>query len=328
MREVAFIKQNKEKWLNFEQSFFNKELTNPDKLAALYIELVNDLAYAQTFYPKSNTVNYLNELASKAYLSIYKDKRMESNRLSAFFKYDVPYIAYKYKRQIYFAFLFFAVFVLIGIFSTLTDDGFVRLILGDDYVNKTMENIANGDPVAVYKSGSEWGGFLAITINNIRVAFMAFVYGILGGVGTFYVLMQNGIMLGAFQSMFYTQGVLGESMRGIWIHGAMEIFAIVISGAAGFILAKGILFPKTYSRIDSFKKHFVDGVKLLVGTIPFFIAAGFLEGFVTRYSDRMPNALALVIILGTFFCIFYYFIIYPVVLNKKIRKTNELISKA
>ena len=78
MREVAFIKQNKEKWLDFEKAIFGKTLKNPDELASLYIHLVNDFSYSQTYYPKTNTIIYLNNLAYKAFKKIYKTKREDS----------------------------------------------------------------------------------------------------------------------------------------------------------------------------------------------------------------------------------------------------------
>jgi hypothetical protein len=92
MREVAFIKQNKEKWLEFEQAIFGKANKNPDEMASLYIHLVNDLSYAQTYYPKSKTVVYLNHLASQIYQKIYKTKRTEQNRILYFFSEEVPFI--------------------------------------------------------------------------------------------------------------------------------------------------------------------------------------------------------------------------------------------
>ena len=152
-----------------------------------------------------------------------------------------------------YAFLIFGVFVAIGAVSAAFDDSFVRLILGDGYVNTTLENIQNGDPVAIYKSGSNWGSAFGITLNNLYVGMQSFIYGVFGGLGTGLVLLYNGIMVGAFQFFFYKEGVLWESMRGIWIHGSMEIFAIVIEGAAGLILGASILFPKTYSRLTSFR---------------------------------------------------------------------------
>ena len=75
---------------------------------------------------------------------------------------------------------------------------FVRSILGDSYVNMTLENIDRNDPMAVYKQQGEFNMFLGITINNIKVALFAFAYGIFFGIGTIYILMQNAIMLGSF----------------------------------------------------------------------------------------------------------------------------------
>jgi uncharacterized membrane protein SpoIIM required for sporulation len=325
MREVAFIKQNKEKWLNFEKAIFGKTLKNPDELASLYIHLVNDLSFAQTYYPKSKTILYLNNLAAKAFQKIYKTKREDTNRFVHFWKIEVPLIVYQYRRYVFYAFAIFLSFVAIGALSAAHDDTFVRLILGDHYVNMTLENIEAGDPVAVYKSGSNWGSAFGITLNNLYVGIQSFVYGVFGGIGTGLVLLYNGIMLGAFQFFFYKEGVLWESVRGIWIHGSMEIFAIVIEGAAGLILGASILFPKTYSRMTSFKMGMKDGVKILISTFPFTIAAGCLEGYVTRYSNTMPQWLSVGIIIITLSLISFYYLIYPYLVHKKLKQTHAII---
>jgi uncharacterized membrane protein SpoIIM required for sporulation len=325
MREVAFIKQNKEKWLDFEKAIFGKTLKNPDELASLYIHLVNDLSYAQTYYPKSKTILYLNNLAAKAFQKIYKTKREDSNRFVHFWKVEVPLIVYQYRRYVLYAFVIFLSFVAIGALSAAYDDTFVRLILGDQYVNMTLENIEAGDPVAVYKSGSNWGSAIGITLNNLYVGMKSFIYGVFGGLGTGLVLLYNGIMVGAFQFFFHKEGVLWESVRGIWIHGSMEIFAIVIEGAAGLILGASILFPKTYSRLTSFKIGMKDGVKILISTFPFTIVAGFLEGYVTRYSNIMPNWLSVGIILVTLSIISYYYLIYPHLVHKKLKQAYAAI---
>ena len=325
MREVAFIKQNKEKWLNFEKAIFGKTLKNPDELASLYIHLVNDLSYAQTYYPKSKTILYLNNLAAKAFQKIYKTKREDTNRFVHFWKVEVPMIVYEYRRYVMYSFILFLSFMAIGALSAAFDDTFVRLILGDQYVNMTLENIEAGDPVAVYKSGSNWGSAFGITLNNLYVGILSFIYGVFGGIGTGYILLNNGIMVGAFQFFFYKEGVLWESVRGIWIHGSMEIFAIVIEGAAGLILGASILFPKTYSRLTSFKIGVKDGVKIVISTFPFTIAAGLLEGYVTRYSNTMPNWLSVGIIFITLSIISYYYLIYPRLVHKKLKQTYAII---
>ncbi len=317
MREVAFIKQNKQKWLDFEQALFGKIKKSPNELAQGYIHLMNDLSYAQTYYPKSKSTVYLNYLAAQIFQKIYKTKRTDRNQLVQFFAIDIPLVLHEYRIYIGYAFILFFLFTAIGAVSAHYDLDFIRLILGDAYVNETLQNIKNGNPVAIYKTGSNWGMSIGITLNNIYVALRCFIWGIFLGFGTFIVLLQNCIMLGAFQYMFYREGVLLESMRGIWIHGAMEIFAIVISAASGFALGASVLFPKTFSRLNSFKIGFRNSLKICLSTMPFFLMAGILEGYVTRYALEMPLVLNLIIIFGTLSFISFYYLIYPYWIYKK-----------
>jgi putative membrane protein len=317
MREVAFIKQNKDKWLEVETVLNERKPISPDQMADYYVQLLGDLSFVQTYYPKSNTTIYLNFLVTQIYQKIYKTKRIEKNRLKFFFTDYIPMLAYKYRKLIYFSFILFFFFALVGALSAYYEPRYVRAIMGDMYVNMTLENIENGDPMAVYKQGSNWASAIEITFNNVKVAFYCFLFGITAGVMTFSTALQNGVILGAFMYFCYEMGEINAALRALWLHGAMEIFSIVIAIAAGFVLTGGILFPKTYSRMLSFKIAFREGVSLLFGTVPFFIAAGFIEGFITRYYYDMPLWLNLTIILGTLAVITYYFLIYPIIKNYK-----------
>ncbi|MFT5437818.1 MAG: putative membrane protein SpoIIM required for sporulation [Ulvibacter sp.] len=316
MREAAFVKQNKEKWIAFEKAITLNSKINPDDLADHYVQITNDLAYAQTYYLDSKTLLYLNSLASQAHQKIYINKKESKNRIINFWKYEFPLFFKQYHLMLFYTFLLFAISTCIGIISTLNDDSFIRLILGDAYVNETINNIENGDPTAIYKNGSEIGTFLGITINNIRVAFVAYAFGVITSIGTAWVLFRNGVMLGAFFTFFYNQDLLFTASKTIWLHGTIEISVIVIAGCAGLVMGNSILFPKTYSRRVSFLKGAKDGLKIVVSTIPFFIIAGFIEGFITRYNN-MPVWLAMTIIFGSLSLIIYYYIIYPIILNKR-----------
>ncbi len=316
MKEITFLKQNAEKWQEFETFISAKGGSNPDLMADLFIQLTDDLSYSKTHYPKAKTTQYLNAIAARVHQEIYKNKKEKKSRIITFWKYELPFIFKKSHKQLLYAFIIFAVSILIGIVSTAYDDSFVRLILGDSYVNMTLENINKGDPMAVYKSGTQIDMFLGITINNIYVSFACFAMGILCSFGTGYMLFSNGIMLGAFQSFFYSKGLLLQSALVIWIHGTLEISAIVIAGCAGLTMGNSILFPGTYSRGVSFVRGAKQGVKIVVGLVPIFIIAGFLESFVTRYSN-MPMWLSLSIIGTSLSFIIWYFIIYPIRLNNR-----------
>ncbi len=320
MREAAFAKQNKDKWLKFERVLRNNIPLDPDELSALYIEVTDHLSYAQTFYPNSNTLKYLNGLSSLAHQKIYRSKTESRWRFLTFYTSEFPLFFSQYHKQLLFSFFIFLLFSIIGAYSAATDGNFVRFIMGDGYVNMTLANIEKGDPMAVYKQMGEMDMFLGITINNIRVALMAFAFGLFLTMGTVYILMQNAIMLGSFQYFFYDHGLLWESVRTIWIHGTIEISVIIVAGCAGIVLGNSLLFPGTYTRLQSFVRGAKDGLKIMMSTVPFFIIAGFLEGFVTRHT-QMPDWLAIFIIGSSLFLILYYYVFYPLKLKKQLEKS-------
>jgi uncharacterized membrane protein SpoIIM required for sporulation len=323
MREVAFIKQNKEKWLGIEQVIQGKIKKNPDDLSSLYINLVNDLSFAQTYYAKSKTTIYLNHLSTSVFQKIYKTRRVEKNRFFYFFKTEVPLIIYQYRRYLYYAFSFFFLFVLIGVISFHYNKEFVSTILPDGYINMTLENIKKGKAMDVYKSGSNWGSTIGIMFNNLMVGSKLYIFGIFGGIGSVYYLLQNSIMLGTFQYLFYEHGALNDSLRGIWLHGTFEIFSMVIECMAGLVLGTSILFPKTLSRFNSLKIGMKDSLKIFVSTIPFTVVAAIIEGYVTRYALEMPEILNLIIIFGCLFVMGFYYFIYPTKVFNKMKKLQQ-----
>lgn len=317
MRETTFLKQNEKKWKEFEQLLRAKRGTvAPDDIAELFIEVTDDLSYARTHYPKSNTTKYLNDLAGKVHLSIVRNKRERKNRFWTFWKYELPSIMAHSQWKIFYSFLVFMIGVGVGVVSTLYDENFLRLILGDGYVDYTLENIRKGDPLGIYGSGGEVSSFLGITMNNLKVGVIAFALGLLCSVGTAWIIFSNAVMVGAFQAFFYQHGLLAESFQVVYIHGTFELSMIVIEGAAGFTLGNAILFPGTFTRLESLKRGAVKGLKIALGAMPFTIAAGFLEGFVTRYTD-MPLILSLLIILGSLSIVVFYFVIYPLHLKSR-----------
>ena len=117
-------------------------------------------------------------------------------------------------------------------------------------------------------------------------------------------------MLGSFQTFFLQQGVLGESMLAVWLHGTLEISAIIVAGAAGLSMGNGWLFPGTYSRMQSFRLGARRGLKIVVGTVPIFCVAGFIESFMTRHTE-WPDALRLFIIGFSLCFVIYYYVLLP-----------------
>ncbi|RAJ01667.1 putative membrane protein SpoIIM required for sporulation [Chitinophaga skermanii] len=312
MRESLFIKRNLERWKKYQEQPTN----DPDEMAERFTSLVDDLAYAKTFYSYSKITRYLNTLAGGIYQSIYANTRGEPGKLKRIFLYNIPLIVAKYRKIFLFTLAFFVLVCTISAFSAAHDDSFVRGILGDDYVDMTEQNIASGDPFGVYKDQNEMVMWLRIMFNNVQIALFTFVSGIFLGIGVVYILLTNGFMLGAFQYMFFAKGLGWSSILVIWIHGTLEISAIVLAGSAGFIMGYGILFPGTHKRVDSLKRAAKEGLKILVSVVPLLVVAAFLEGYVTRHTD-MPKALSIFILFISLCIIVGYYVVLPFVLHRQ-----------
>jgi uncharacterized membrane protein SpoIIM required for sporulation len=324
MREGMFIKRNVDKWNGYQ----HEQADGPDDTAERFVTLVDDLSYAKTFYPKSKATKWINSIAANIYQSLYKNRKDKYSRFFTFWKYELPFLFRRYHKILLFTFLLFASFTFIGVITSIKDEGVISGILGQDYVEETERNIQNKDPFGIYKDGNPFSMFVYIAVNNISFAFYTAIGGLTLGVLTIYKLWQTGIMLGSFHYMFFKHGVGMKSIMVIWIHGTLEILAIIISATAGFIIASGILFPGTYSRLLSFKRAVKDALKIMIVLVPVFIVAAFLETYVTyslgsvssnddnKDSKYMIWVNAAVLVVSLLFIV-WYFVIYPILLHRK-----------
>ena len=317
MREASYLAQNEKKWRRVEALLDKNQVLSSEESSNLFIELTDDLSYAQTHYPDSPTTEYLNLLAIGIFKRINKNRKKRENGFIKFWKNDVPHAIIRNQKAMLFSFLFFFFFVLLGAFSTHYDEEYPRYVLGDNYVETTLTNIKNGDPMAIYKSSGQESMFWGITLNNLRVSAMTFIAGIFVCFGTCYFLFKNAIMLGSFQYFFVTKGLFLDSFLAIWSHGTIEMSCIVIAGAAGIILGKSFMFPGTLSRRASFLQGSKDAVSIFLSIVPLIILAGFLESFVTRLTEA-PTVFRVFIIGGSLLLIVFYYVVYPRKLKKKL----------
>ncbi|GJM31150.1 MAG: hypothetical protein DHS20C18_01510 [Saprospiraceae bacterium] len=309
MRETNFIEQNKEKWSEFEQTL-DRERKDPEKLNDLFVQITDDLSYSRTFYPNRSVRVYLNGLAQRVFFSIYKNRPSRLGRIFSFWTDELPQLIYESRYAFRISFFCFVLSVAIGVLSCAMDPDFAEVILGESYIDMTIENINSGDPMAVYKDRGAFGMSLGITMNNLWVSLLIFVLGAFFGIGAVVVIIQNGIMVGAFQYFFIQQGLFQESFLTIWVHGTLEMSAMVIAGAAGITMGRGLVFPGTYSRLQAFQRSARRGIKIMVGIAPIIITAGFIEGYLTRHTETPDIIRGLFIFLCLAF-ILIYFVWYP-----------------
>lgn len=316
MKETRFIDENKKKWNRFEE-LYNSKSNDPEELSELYMDITDDLSYSQTFYPKRTVRVYLNQLAQRVYTGVHKQKGESLKKFITVWQKSLPLEIYRSRKNLLFALIAFLVYVLIGAATTYVDPDFPRVVMGDGYVDMTLENIQHGNPLGVYESDNQLDMFISITSNNMKVAFLTFVVGFFFTVGTHILMFYNGVMLGAFQYFFHSKGLLITSFLGIWIHGAFEISAIVLAAGAGITAGNGLLFPKSYTRLQSLQLSTKRGLKIMLSLVPFIILAGFLESFVTHNYQTLPDWSKWVLIMLSFGIIIFLYVIYPIYVARK-----------
>ena len=310
MKEIVFVRKNMGKWKEVLAQTSKLETLSPETIADLYQELSADLAFAQTHYPDSELVPYLNSIALKLHNRIYGCQPQRWQRIKDFWAKEIPMEVFHQRRLMAMSLGIFVLAAVLGAVSTIADPNFANQIMGDRYIDMTLRNIAEGNPMGVYGRDSSSEMMLSITLNNIEVSFVVFVAGMLTCFASGMVMIYNGVMLGTFMTFCAQHGVLADCLLAMWMHGMIEITAIIVSGGAGLVLGSGWLYPGSLPRLTSFRLAAKSGVKIVVGLVPCFVVAGFIESYVTRYTDA-PLAARLTVILGSLALLLYYFVYLP-----------------
>jgi len=241
----------------------------------LYRRTAADLAIAREEVTDKRLVNYLNYLVGRAHGAIYRSESSGFGVFINFFRYDFPAI---FRKTFPFTLAAFITFILATVFASvvcLLDEGFADRIapgMRQDIIghHNWTEAINSANPLAS----------TSIQRNNITVTFYAFAGGVLAGVGTLLVLVQNGLLLGMVLSLCFRYR-FWEIPIFVSAHGVIELTAIFISGGAGLLIGKALLMPGDLRRIDALVENGRLAIKLVLGCIPMLLIAGLIEGFIS-----------------------------------------------
>jgi len=301
-----FNKKHREDWKQLEQmvtvlSKRRSRISGDDitNFYRLYQKAVQNLSYSQTYFPQSEVTFYLNALVSKAHNLLYKDQVSSFKQIRQFFGTTFIGLLLEQWKFVIVAMILFAIGVVGSYFSVLNDPMHIYSLL--------PQEVAKGvSPEQLGKGGGAINSSLmstTIMTNNIRVAIFAFAGGITFGILTVYLLVTNGIMLGSLAALYWHHGKTFAFWAYIVPHGMIELTAIFISGGAGLLMGYKLFVPGNYSRIFQLKNQAKRSVQLLLGTIPLFVIAGIIEGFITpaaiplavKYSVALITVIGLVL---------------------------------
>ena len=285
MISTRWLEKRKPHWSRLEELLERttskgfKSLTRSElqELSLLYRQIAADLAALREDPGSVHFARYLNQLLARAHNTIYSAHRASPSAVVDYYRSIYPRIFRQNLSYCLVAFFIFLGSAIVGVALTYHDPDFKVKILGPQMV-ETIErhemwthSIVGIKPVASS----------AIMTNNLGVAFLSFAAGITGGIGTIYMMVFNGLLIGVIGTACWFSGMSLQLWSFVAPHGVLELPAIFISGGAGLRLAYGLLFPGFLPRGESVARAGTEAVKLLLGTIPVLVIAGVIEAFVS-----------------------------------------------
>jgi uncharacterized membrane protein SpoIIM required for sporulation len=247
------------------------------ELALLYRQSASDLSTVREDPTSAQLSLYLNQLLGRAHNLIYMGRRANRHGIWTFYKDTYPVIFRQTFPETFAAFVLFLVAALAGVLMGIADPGFSRYFLGSNMMQSIEHHKMWTDSIVTVKPLASSG----ILTNNLSVAFAAFAFGITAGIGTVWMMLLNGLLMGVVGITCWREGMSLSLWSFVAAHGVLELPAIFIAGGAGLGIAKGLLFPGVLPRKESLVQAGGRSVRLVLGTIPMLLIAGVVEGFVS-----------------------------------------------
>ncbi|MFZ3587770.1 stage II sporulation protein M [Bacillus sp. DJP31] len=303
MNVKHFVNLHREDWKQLEQlvTTVHKKRNNIegieiDQFHRLYQKAAQHLSYSQTYFPQDEVTPYLNGLVSKSHNLLYKDQISSLKQIRHFFSTKFIGLLLEQWKFVIAAMFLFTIGALGSFFSVINDPQHIYSLIPAEIAQSV-------DPEQLGDKNDTWDTSqmsAEIMTNNIQVAILAFAGGITFGLLTVYLLIFNGILVGALAALFWHYDRTYEFWAYIVPHGMIELTAIFIAGGAGLLMGYKLFVPGPFSRGYQLKKQATHSVQLFLGTIPLFVIAGLIEGFITPADLPLESkyAFAFVTVLG------------------------------
>ena len=250
------------------------------ELALLYRQVASDLSTLRQDRTSAALAAQVNHLLARAHHIIYSSRKSTWRNFLLYLRDGYPLVFRQQIGYVFAALVIMLVGTLVATAFTLADARFAAPILGPRIMESVERHEMWTDSVVTIAPQAASG----IMTHNITVSFTAFAGGLIFGIGSFYMLFLNGLMLGAVSVICQKAGMALSLWSFVVPHGSLELPALVIAGAAGLRLGHGMLFPGIYKWKDSVAQAGAESVRLVSGVIPMLIVAGSLEGFFSPSS--------------------------------------------
>ena len=305
-----FVRKNRPQWQRLETMLSTIEkknlrrTTQPflQELTTLYRATTGDLAYAQTHYRGTTLLLFLSQLVGRAHHQIYRPHRLTARAFTRFVRSEIPQALRRQLQPVMWAAIVFLAGTILGLSAVQFDERAASIILP----SRVLDSIY---------SGHMWTGSIfsiipapvastVIFTSNASVALFAFAGGLSAGLVTFWILVQNGFMLGVVFRLCAAHGLTGPLLAFVASHGLLEISSIIVAGGAGFVLANAILHPGPYLRRDALAAQGRLAVRMVAGCLPALLVAGCIEAFISPSTLPTAAKVVLGLLMGALFWVY------------------------
>jgi uncharacterized membrane protein SpoIIM required for sporulation len=277
-----------------------------NELGRLYRQATSDLAVARRDFPRHQVHSYLNGLVGQAHGVVYRGRNTRFQSLIEFFTSTFPRIFRETWGYTFASFLMFFIPALIGYIVTYRSPESISLLVPG--AESVLSEIREGREwwLDINEEGRAFSSSRIMT-NNIQVTFLAFAGGILFGLLSLYILAFNGLFLGSIAGAAHALD-FGDNLWGfVAAHGTIELSIIFLAGGAGLQLGWALIRPGLLTRRSALVLATRRAAYLLLGSIPWMITAGVIEGFISPSS--LPLAIKLTVSLVSGIVLYSYLLL-------------------
>jgi uncharacterized membrane protein SpoIIM required for sporulation len=313
----TFLRQRRPDWKRLEEVLEHVEgsglgALDDDgavELGRLYRRAASDLNQAQTFVSGEATERYLNDLVARAYASIYGRRKARPGAFLRHLFRDYPAVFRRCGPQFLLALLLFVLGTAFGYLASYYDRDVARAYLMPD-MNTILPTEEGEDTQTPTMTTDQLAGFSSFLFtHNLSVSLAAYALGITFGVGTAWLMFYNGVIMGALGAVFAEAHQLTAFATGVLPHGVLEIPAVLVAGAAGFVLAGGVLRARPWPRREELARAGKESLLMVSGCVPLLAVAALLEAGVARAPDWFLSRGVKLAVAGVFALVFLAYVL-------------------
>ena len=271
----------------------------------LYRAATSDLALAQRDFPQAQVTQYLNQLVGSAHSALYRGEPLHWRQLRELYAYRFPRL---YRKLLPYTAVAFALFLLpavIAFFAVWAEPNRIYIVEGPG-IAPLVDQVEQGELWTDIAPEVRSAASAFILTNNIQVMFMTLAGGMSAGLYTGWILLSNGLHMGAIFGLLQVHGLAAGLGEFVLAHGFIELSVIFLAGGCGLYIGDGLLRPGLYSRQAVVGRRIRTAGQAIMACIPLLILAGLIEGFISP-SD-LPWWIKATVGAGTGVALYWYWL--------------------